>query len=199
MSHKGLPKNFPEKFGRLTPTDKDGPWVNCRCDCGVQGRYRMDRLKSGKTRSCGCLTQERRGQKASRVAERLHPAWAALAVPQDAGSDWANFDAFLFDMSGSWYKGAVLGRRSERGHYDLTNFRWVDKPTAARSTRGALRVRTTGGAEIPLAQFAAGRGIKYGAAYRAWTRAAHGQEVVHEDDLGRDDARNDPEMVVYKP
>ena len=51
-----------EKYGRLTPIRRaDGKgrdiW-ECRCDCGNTCYVRMSNLKSGHTRSCGCLRRE---------------------------------------------------------------------------------------------------------------------------------------------
>ena len=34
-------------------------WVNCVCDCGCSGKYRLSRLRSGHTASCGCIFMER--------------------------------------------------------------------------------------------------------------------------------------------
>lgn len=43
--------------------------VLCRCDCGTEKEVRLDGLKSGKVRSCGCLnTERRRAEKPSRQA-----------------------------------------------------------------------------------------------------------------------------------
>lgn len=62
-----------QKFGRLTilqdvkdltnrsdAEQKRNRFVLCRCDCGTQTSVRIDRLRSGKTRSCGCLHKELR-------------------------------------------------------------------------------------------------------------------------------------------
>jgi hypothetical protein len=52
-----------ERFGRLTVLNgvsgsggknKHVRW-HCRCDCGIEKEVRGDRLRAGKTRSCGCL------------------------------------------------------------------------------------------------------------------------------------------------
>ncbi len=57
-----------EKYGRLTLVRKlegyggRNVW-ECRCDCGNLCRVRMSSLKSGHTRSCGCLRRERQQEK----------------------------------------------------------------------------------------------------------------------------------------
>ncbi len=53
-----------KKYGRLTVMGevKNGPtsagWL-CRCDCGAETIVRGSHLKSGATKSCGCLNRER--------------------------------------------------------------------------------------------------------------------------------------------
>ena len=57
-----------EKYGRLTPVRKlegyggRNVW-ECRCDCGNLCHVRMSNLKSGHTKSCGCLRKEKQKKK----------------------------------------------------------------------------------------------------------------------------------------
>lgn len=48
-----------QKFGRLTAVSYgDGKWL-CRCECGGETRTGVSKLRSGHSRSCGCLSTER--------------------------------------------------------------------------------------------------------------------------------------------
>ena len=57
-----------KKFGRLTVLERHGTWHApcgqtdplwlCRCECGVELLVRGISLRSGNTRSCGCLRSE---------------------------------------------------------------------------------------------------------------------------------------------
>lgn len=51
-----------KKFGRLTVksvyTKKSHRWAFCDCACGNQKHVRMDHLRKGETKSCGCLISE---------------------------------------------------------------------------------------------------------------------------------------------
>jgi hypothetical protein len=52
-------KNFPgEKFSRLKILAREKDYALCLCDCGNEKRVRMDKLKEGTTKSCGCLAAE---------------------------------------------------------------------------------------------------------------------------------------------
>lgn len=47
-----------QTFGRLTAVAyTDGKWL-CRCECGGTSKTRSTKLRSGRTRSCGCLAAE---------------------------------------------------------------------------------------------------------------------------------------------
>lgn len=54
------PDMIGEKFGRLTvisesPIKKNGAYWICECECGNETTVKATRLRSGKTKSCGCL------------------------------------------------------------------------------------------------------------------------------------------------
>jgi hypothetical protein len=61
-----------QRFGRLTVVRCDGTkdgqilW-RCSCDCGCETVIRASSLKSGNTKSCGCLNRE------SNAARAAHP------------------------------------------------------------------------------------------------------------------------------
>jgi hypothetical protein len=48
-----------QRFGRLVAMSiiGAGRWA-CICDCGRTGEFRVSNLRSGKTKSCGCLPRE---------------------------------------------------------------------------------------------------------------------------------------------
>lgn len=51
-----------KKYGRMTILEiipkKGGYFARCMCDCGTEKIVRKANLKSGKTKSCGCLKKE---------------------------------------------------------------------------------------------------------------------------------------------
>jgi hypothetical protein len=60
-----------QRFGRLTAVRRDGTkhgqalW-RCSCDCGRETIVRASSLKSGNTKSCGCLNGESSAARASK-------------------------------------------------------------------------------------------------------------------------------------
>jgi len=61
------------RFGRLTAKnyfEKNGStFVNCECDCGNKNVVRIDKLKSGYTKSCGCFRTDTAKQFSSFLIE----------------------------------------------------------------------------------------------------------------------------------
>jgi hypothetical protein len=62
-----------QKFGRLTVLryDSVGPKFLCQCDCGKSIIVRGRCLKSGNTKSCGCLNDEKRHSKKTNYKRRV--------------------------------------------------------------------------------------------------------------------------------
>jgi len=58
-----------KRFGRLVVVERadDHRW-SCRCDCGNEKTLPGDSLRSGQTRSCGCLRRETSGARAANLA-----------------------------------------------------------------------------------------------------------------------------------
>lgn len=58
-----------QKFARLLVLEKvDGEkrtTFKCLCDCGKEKNIRAENLKDGSTKSCGCLNDEKRSERAS--------------------------------------------------------------------------------------------------------------------------------------
>ena len=66
-----------DKFNRLTvlkPIKKhDRTYLVCECECGNTKEIKMSHLKSGRTKSCGCLNVEKLKERKGQVSKLLKP------------------------------------------------------------------------------------------------------------------------------
>lgn len=183
MAGKGLPiiDMAGKRFARLLVQGIDrvvkgsGAYWRCLCDCGrthiAHGRH----LRSGATKSCGCLrgetcaiTRTRHGCAKHGRRSAAYTAWCSMkkrcenargAEYQHYGGRgiavcplWKTFEAFLADM-GEPPSGATLERVDNNGDYERKNCRWATRAEQSNNTRSNVIV-ICGGRRLTLAQFA---------------------------------------------
>ena len=95
-----------QKFGRLMVVGAAEPsgkrkraaWL-CKCECGVEKVIRAESLKDGSTKSCGCLNDEKRSERAAMmygVLVKYHPSEAtARHVWKKQYDDGISFEDFM--------------------------------------------------------------------------------------------------------
>lgn len=132
---------------------------NCLCDCGNNKIVEAQQMKSGKTKSCGCLNIEsivnRNTKHGSSVRGKITPEFRAyyamknrcynksLAQYKDWGGRGINicdrwldsFDNFLLDMGKRPSSKHSLDRIDNNKGYFLENCRWATKKEQASNTR----------------------------------------------------------------
>lgn len=139
-------------------------YYNCRCECGNERVVQGNSLRSGTTRSCGCLRLE--VVKELHVKHRLcgHPAyqsWLAMrkrcesSVPKVFASyggrgisvceRWNTFPAFWEDMGSTWAPGLSVDRIDNDGNYEPGNCRWATPAEQSRNRRSTILLDTPWG------------------------------------------------------
>lgn len=151
-----------QKYGRLTAikfaeTDKGGhsKWL-CVCECGTEKVVYGTSLKSGVTKSCGCLRVE--VSKANNIHGMtdtpIHLSWMFMKNVcnntnhkqyKDYGNRgitlcerWLKFENFYEDMGNRPSKNHRLGRININGNFELSNCKWMTKKEQNNNKRNKV-------------------------------------------------------------
>lgn len=166
-------------YGRLSLTSYVGNsrW-NCQCDCGTAVRVSEDKLKSGHTKSCGCLISDVLRERNTTHGKRHTPeyrTWAGIirrcTNPHDASfhrygamgitvcDEWRNSFSLFLDHMGE--KPSLIHSidriRNEIG-YIPGNCRWATPEQQSRN-RACIKLYDFGGSKITLPEIAERVGI----------------------------------------
>jgi hypothetical protein len=148
-------------------------WV-CECDCGKASLVRDDRLKSGTTRSCGCLraekSRERMLRHGGRVAQKVtaeYSVWQRILHREADGAvcrrwrakDGKGYFAFLADMGPRPSERHRLVRLDPRRAYSPANCQWLLDAPRRGTARRSITVR---GRSMTLKDAASATGVEYG-------------------------------------
>ena len=169
-----------QRFGRLTvvkpaPNIGTGTAYQCRCDCGVLKVIPRNYLKSGHTKSCGCLGRETHikhgacgtGTYNSWIAAKRRCDYPGATGYRDYGGRgitvcgrWRDsYQAFLDDM-GERPTGHSIDRIDRNGNYEPGNCRWAARETQNNNT-SRNRMLEFQGREQTISQWAKECGLTH--------------------------------------
>ena len=150
-----------KKFGRLKvlkksreswKVNKEIIWI-CRCDCGNLISIRGCHLRSGHTKSCGCLTKERlykHGYSPRKGRSRLYNIWGGIksrcnslgntaykyyggkgiSVCKEWNNNYPTFRKWA--LNNGYKNGLVLDRINPDENYEPSNCQWITKTANAK-------------------------------------------------------------------
>lgn len=172
VSNSGFVDLTGEKFNRLTVISfygriKKHKYWNCECECGTLTRVEGGGLKSGNTKSCGCLNKEVtlarctiHGQYLGGKVTREIRCWQHIkdrcynpnnnAYKNYGGRGikicerWLeSFDNFLEDL-GRCPKGMSIERIDNNGNYEPGNVKWGTVKEQANNKRNNISITYNG-------------------------------------------------------
>ena len=176
-----------QRFGRLTVIERRGSnkrgdalWL-CVCECGKDAVVTSVHLRTGGTKSCGCLQRERVSASHQVPIEhraKLYDVWRGMirrcynekskgyenygAKGITVCEEWRTcFDAFYdWAIAHGFQEGLTIDRKKNEGSYCPENCRWVTMKEQ-QNNRSNNRMVTYNGKTQTLSQWADELGIPY--------------------------------------
>jgi hypothetical protein len=153
---KRIPIAIGAQFGRLTVVSKDYSrgslhWL-CRCSCGKMALCVASNLRTGNTRSCGCLKRELQtshggadsklyrvwncmNQRCFNQKAQKYENWGGRGI--SVCEEWRTFAPFQeWALSNGYSEGLTLDRKDNDGNYCPDNCRWSTYAEQNRNRRG---------------------------------------------------------------
>lgn len=129
--------------------------VMCRCVCGKETTTRLEYLRSGHAKSCGC--QRVRSAKTTKTTHgmsktRLYRTWGGMkkrcynknvksykyygAKGVTIHSDWHVFEKFMkWALANGYESDLTIERMDPFGNYEPSNCKWIPKSEQAKNRR----------------------------------------------------------------
>lgn len=184
-------------YGRLVVLRDEGMnRVVCKCSCGNEHTVWRGSLRSGRTKSCGCLHDEAaaksrltHGHSRTGAWSLTYSCWAAMIQrctnPKNSRWDdyggrgitvcerWLKFENFLADMGEKPDRSMSIERVDNNGNYEPTNCVWIPLSEQTRNRRPYGERFSVGGRTLTISQWSDELGVSVmglrNRLYRGWT------------------------------
>lgn len=189
-----------QQFGRLTVLKRVGTMWLCKCACGTCKRVTTGNLRSGGTKSCGCLKADNARAQCTTHGMHDHPlydTWRNMHRRCSNKTDpnykhygargitvckrWHSLALFISDM-GDRPEGTSLDRINNDKGYRPSNCRWAT-PQQQRNNRSDTIYITHKGVTKTLSAWAKEVGLKRATLYyrvrKGWSGDQLFQSVKH--------------------
>lgn len=152
-------------FGRLVviersggPSKKHTYWL-CGCECGNLCIVASAHLKSGHTKSCGCLASIKKQDEATLRMKKIYRGMRSRCYNHKVGGykyyggrgitvcdEWLNdFQAFYdWSVTNGYNNNLTLDRIDNDGNYEPSNCRWVTMLEQSNNTRANVFITYKG-------------------------------------------------------
>ena len=184
-----------ERFGKLTVVGFAGRdahgnalW-HCECECGNLATVRADRIKSGKTKSCGCIKRESR-KKHGKSSARIYRIWTNMktrcgnanvgsfrlygAEGKTVCEEWQQFAPFYeWSMANGYADNLTIERKDNGKGYSPENCVWATMKDQQNNRRNNHLV-THNGETKTISQWAEITGMRQAT---IWARLKNGWDV----------------------
>ncbi len=158
-----------------------GKW---KCDCGKTILCRIAAVKSGNTKSCGCLKIDiciKRSTSHGKCKWPEYDHWCRIINRCESPTNsrfsyyggrgikicrrWRHsFDNFISDMGRKPFPRASIDRIDNNGNYEPSNCRWANQTQQNNNKRNSVRL-TFNGKTMTVAEWARERGVLQNALY----------------------------------
>jgi hypothetical protein len=181
-----------KRFGRLTAIQQVEKVITvklweCKCECGVTTLRNSNTLRTGHTKSCGCLSREALTKRTNLKhglsklpngkVNPLYHVWTQIKQrcrnPRDSGfkdyggrgitffAPWDDFKVFYdWAMSAGYVPGLTIERIDNDRNYEPENCTWISWNQQRKNNRRVIKI-TYGGRTQILTDWAKELGIKY--------------------------------------
>lgn len=191
VSRKTLDAHIGKKYNRLTVISIGEPrkrcdgrnhnTVNCICECGKEGNYKLTEVVSGHSGSCGCLRRDNTKKAKTTHGQTDTPLYYVYngmkarcyddkkAQYKDYGGrgikvcdEWLENPSSFFEwaLNNGYKRGLHIDRENNNGNYDPSNCRWVTRKVNNRNTRRSKYVTYKGETKV-LADWCDELGLEY--------------------------------------